>query len=103
MKRAFCVVVALFFLGTAVWAASVFTQKRQLDQVNDVAALESGMLNASKRICALAQLGQSIKTQWVADVAAGDLDQESVDELNVKIAEVADLVQAATAYRDAHQ
>ena len=108
MKRAYLLVVAAFFLGTALftaalYGASIFTQDRQLRQVSDVRALESGLVSSCQRICSLAQMGQAIKAQWAADVAAGNLDQASVDELNAKIAEAAAVVTAATAYRDAHQ
>ena len=84
-------------------AANAFDSARQRTQVESVNTSLAQVLSACQVIVAKGDGLSSLRGSWVAEVAAGTLDQSSVDALDTLKADLTPLYNAAKTYRDAHQ
>jgi len=84
-------------------AANAFDRDRHQTQVASVRTSLAQILSSCQQIIAQKDGLVALRSAWVAEVAAGTLDQATINKLDTLKTDVAAIAAAATKYRDANQ
>jgi len=84
-------------------AANAFDDARHKTQVESVNNSLAQILSACQQIVAQGDGLLTLRAAWIAEVAAGTLDQSTINTLDAMKTDLTPLYQAAKTYRDANQ